>query len=105
MRTLLVTIMLLAVPPTVDIAIRPRALFAGGAIRVTCRVPRDDRNRGLEMGIGGYTSHFVQLNGSDSAITHEQLFQHIPCNVDTAFCALNSDQMIRTATFQVSGCE
>lgn len=72
----------------VSIKATPQALMAGGAVRVTCRVPRDPSNRGLTMGLPGYLDDFVQLDGEDSRITHERTYDHVPCEVDEARCVL-----------------
>lgn len=78
-------------PARVAVQVMPRIVMAGGALRVTCRVPRDARNRGLTIGVALYTTHFVQMDGEAAAVTNTWVFDHVPCDVGDTFCRLTDD--------------
>ncbi len=88
MRRLLVLFLLVTAPSDEKLTIRvtPTTLFGGGAIRLTCRVPRDPDNRRLEYGVEGYTSSERQLDGEASRVTWDALIDHVPCGVERVFC-------------------
>lgn len=87
-RVLLVLLMMAAVDPEVSIRVTPQTMFGGQSLRLTCRVPRDENNRWLEMGVDGYTSSTHQLDGAASRVTWEQMYHHIPCGTERVFCVL-----------------
>lgn len=89
---LLSGILLAATEPRVTIRVNPRVLMAGAAVRVTCRVPADARNRGLTIAIADYRSSFVQINGEAGPVTSEILFERIPCAAGPAVCDLTDNQ-------------
>lgn len=104
---LLSGILLAATEPRVSIRMNPLVLMAGSAARVTCKVPRDERNRGVTIGIADYRSSYVQIDGLDGAITHQVLFEHIPCDAEEAYCDLEDKFHGHTQArqgFQVAGC-
>lgn len=82
---------------------------AGGDIRITCHVPRDPDNRGLEVGVEGYRSSFFDMEGADAPITFEVWVKRMPCGASSAYCFLKSngakvDQFVRQRLLVV-GCE
>lgn len=91
----------------VTIRMNPLIVQARGSAWITCRALRDERNRGLTVGIAGYRSSYVQLDGEAAAITHQILFEHIPCDSGDAFCDLVDNRaahaIVRQA-FQVVNC-
>lgn len=65
----------------VSVKIRPTVLWAGGEVRTTVRTPRDARNRELRVIVEGsdyYASSDVQLDGVDSATTHQFTWKDLP---------------------------
>lgn len=93
--------------PLVSIKVLPRVVMAGGAMRITCKVPRRAENRKLAAGIANYTSTERQLDGEESRITWEFLFDHMPCGVGPAFCAVSGTDRDQLATqpIEIAGCE
>lgn len=93
--------------PGLSIKIVPQVVMAGSAIRVTCHVPRNAANRWLEVAISDYVVEGRQLDGEDAKITHEFIFDHIPCVAEYAVCAVKDQfgtvQQVHR-TFQVAGC-
>lgn len=91
------------------IRIMPSIVSPGGDLRLTCRVPRDARNRWLEYGIVDYApGSFRQLDGEQARITWETLIPKIPCGSGPAYCAVHrNDQSsdLVSADFLVVGCE
>lgn len=82
---------------------------AGGDVRITCHVPRDPDNRGLEVGIENYRSSFFDMEGADAPITYEVWVKRMPCEAGAAYCFLKSNgakvnQVVRQRLI-VSGCE
>lgn len=95
-------------PPRVSIKVTPQVVMAGGAIRVTCIVPRDARNRELEVGVYPYLSESRQLDGDAARVTWEFLFEHIPCAAERAVCLLHTQGIgdaFKEAPVQVAGCD
>lgn len=76
----------LASEAPVRAAVQPPLLMKGGAVRVTCTVPRHPDNRRLDVMLPGYTESSRTLDGEDSRVTWEFVFTHIPCEVETAVC-------------------
>ncbi len=72
--------------PPVQVSVYPRVVFAGGAVRLRCRVPRHPANRELIWGMADYRTSFTALDGEEAAVTHEQLIQAVPCEAGAAFC-------------------
>lgn len=92
----------------VKVAVSSNVIMAGHSQRVTCTVPRDDRNRWITAGIVGYTSSGRSLNGSEAYVTTAVLFQKVPCGSELAFCELETntgEHIIVNAKFMVAGCE
>lgn len=97
----------LTIPP-VEIRLNPRALIVGGALRVTCRVQPDEANRRLNFGIENYRDSEYMLEGRESKITFERLFEHVPCDTEKAYCqVIRADGKIVRVTeeFHVVGCD
>ncbi len=94
--------------PRVSIRVSSRQVMAGQAMRVQCRVPRDADNRLLEASLSNYQISQRPLEGEQAAVTHDFLFDHIPCVVDVASCAVravNHKDAIASVSIQVAGCE
>lgn len=94
--------------PRVSIKANPQIVMVGGAVRVTCIVPRVASNRGVTAAIENYRSMYDQLNGEASRITHEFLFERIPCEIGDAVCTLetsNEKPTIARQAIQVANCE
>lgn len=85
-------ILTLSSEPRVSVKVMPTVLFAGGSVRVTCRVPRHPDNRRLTMVLSEYTSHEVQLDGEASSVTHQFIFGHVPCETELAACVVEDAQ-------------
>lgn len=97
-----------AEPARVKIKVTPQVVMVGGAIRVTCTVPRDARNRELEVGVGFYARESRQLDGEAARVTWEFVFEHIPCVADRAVCLVHSQGLgdaFQDAPINVAGCD
>lgn len=91
------------------VSIRLSAPFVGpgGEIRVTCRVPRNEHNRKLTLGVENEQQSDRQLDGEAATITHEMWVKHLTCDAGAAFCELTIDsgKVRRVAQrFRVMGC-
>jgi hypothetical protein len=94
--------------PPVRIDVRPRILFAGGAIRLTCRVTPHADNRKLHMGFGLWTESYRELEGADAKITWEHTFNKVPCDPGPAYCIVvkNDGRISQSALdVEVKGCD
>lgn len=92
----------------VSIDVSPATFFPGATVVVTCRVPRNERNRWLAAGIQNYTLSERQLDGASAPITHRFEFQHVPCDAPAAYCAVKDDTGAEHDVFQnlvIAGCE
>jgi hypothetical protein len=63
----------------------------GGEIRVTCKVPRNEHNRKLSLGVENEQTSDRQLDGEAATITHEMWVKHLTCDAGSAFCELTLD--------------
>lgn len=91
----------------VSIKVTPQVVMAGHSVRVTCSVPRRSENRSLSAGLVNVQSSDRQLDGDQSRIAWEFVFDHVPCDAELAFCAVHAltrDSLV-TAPIQVAGCE
>lgn len=96
-----------ATEPRVSATLTPMVVRAGGSVRVTCRVPRDADNRGLEIALVPVQSSFRQLDGAESAITWSLFFEHVPCWAESALCIVHSvgnRDAIARRPLEVVGC-
>lgn len=100
----LVAITMVLTVPRVSVRVAPNVLSPGGSLTVTCKVPKDARNRQLEIAIVGYTSHIEPLNGEDAPSVRQMVFTRVPCGVDEAWCVVNNEDVAK-AKFLVGGCE
>jgi hypothetical protein len=94
--------------PRVSIKVSPAIIMAGGSARVTCTVPRAASNRGVTAVLENYRSMYDQLDGESARITHEFLFERIPCDIGDAMCILetsNEKPASVRQTIQVADCE
>lgn len=81
-------------------------VMVGGVIRIICHVPElpPATQDTLQVGVEGFTSSVFQIHGTPW--TKETRFDHMPCDVDTAFCATVTDTATRIAKqlILVAGC-
>lgn len=105
-RTLLVALLLASSgAPKVAINISTPHPMVGSAIRITCRVVPDERNRVLKMGIEPYLTDAEELNSD--RITFQRTYEHIPCWAEAAFCAVVNEQEkvgVASIPLEVVGC-
>jgi hypothetical protein len=91
----------------VTVKVRPVVLFAGGEVRTTVRTPRDARNRELRVIVEGtdyYASSDVQMDGVDSATTHQFTWKDLPggpYRVDAILLREDGEKTIATDCFAV----
>lgn len=91
-----------------SIRITPQVVMRGAAMRLTCRVDQDPRNRVLEYGIDGYTRTQMDLDGEHSRVTFERIIERIPCDVGPAYCALYRNEgkpILRSINFEIANCD
>ena len=90
------------------LSVFPHATIVGGNVRITCRVPRNPRNRVVVYGFRDWTTTSRQLDGESSRITHQILLQGVPCDPGELFCAVlradGKDRLV-VVPFTVVGCE
>ncbi len=79
-----------------------------GSVQLTCHVPRNTENRWVELGIEGYRSSTIPLEGENSAMTHQIWFLHVPCGIGAAYCNVGGIEGAKVQstklTVLVSGC-
>ena len=105
---LLVLVLLLTPSDTVILTVYPRVVMAGYGVRLTCRVPRHEANRAVSWGFEHWTSTTRQLDGADSPVTWQSIFNEVPCNPGRAFCAVQrvgGRTTYTTSPLRVAGCE
>ena len=94
--TVLILVLLLA-PLRVAIRVRPHVGNEGQVVVVECLVPRDDRNRLIELGIDLSASSVRDMEGSNSPLVYRQEFR-LPClDVVKAYCRLTRTDHVWTA--------
>ena len=89
------------------LSVIPHVTVVGGNVRITCRVPRNPKNRAVVFGFEDWTTTSRQLYGEESPITHQILFEGVPCDPGELFCAvLRADGKDRKVVvpFKVVGC-
>lgn len=92
----------------VTIRLSQPSIMEGGHINVVCRVPRNEHNRGLVLGVYNEQNSYWQMDGEASKITFELRVAHISCAAGAAFCSLTLDNgKTRTVVqpFSVAGCD
>ena len=92
----------------VTLSLYPRVVFAGSGVRLTCRVPRDARNRTLAYGFDHWQQSTRQLDGLDARITWMAVYFEMPCDPGEGFCMVQrADGSISriTAPLIIAGCE
>ena len=107
MRLLFAVLLLAAETPRVTAHVYPSVFFKDSMFRVTCKVPRDARNRRLVMGVENLSESRIPLDGEDARITHEILLR-ADCGVGPAFCELHAtgERTRRVqAEFRVAACD
>lgn len=104
-KLLLVSSLLLA--DTLRIDLRPRAVFVGGSVRLTCKVTPHPDNRLLQMGFTVWRQSERQLEGDNAPITWEEMYHKVPCDPGDAFCRVtrsNGSIINQSTSIEVSGC-
>lgn len=98
--------MFLLAPEPVSIH-APAVIMAGSSVRIACQVPRQADNRWLEIALVPYRSSGVQLDGDQAPITHEVIYEHVPCAVTEADCILSTTtrKHYATQTVLIAGCD
>ena len=93
------------------LSVRPSAILVGGAVKVTCRVPRNPWNRSITYGFNEWSTSSHQLDGEGSRITWERVYESIPCNPGVLFCSVKRitrgkphQEILVTVPFNVLGC-
>lgn len=84
-----------------------RVVMVNQGIRVTCKVPRDARNRSVTLGFSEWTRSTRPLEGENSKITHDLYLDRIPCDPGDAFCTLtraDAPDVSIHLTVTVAGC-
>ena len=92
----------------VGLTLYPRVVQQGQGVRLTCRVPRDARNRMVAFGFTDWTATERQVNGLDARVTWEHLYEHIPCDASEGFCAVSrADRSPQRVVLPliITGCE
>lgn len=96
-------------PETFWLKSSARVLAEGGSLQLTCHVPRSEDNRWVELGIEGYRSSTIEMEGANSPKTFQILFNRVPCGVGAAYCNVGgipgSHVMSTKLPVLVSGCE
>lgn len=86
-----------------------QVLAENGSVRLTCHIPRSEDNRWVELGIEGYRSSRMDMEGENAPKTFQILFQRVPCGVGAAYCAyggIPGSKVTGTKlNLVVSGCE
>ena len=91
----------------VTLSLYPRVVFAGSGVRLTCRVPRDARNRTLTYGFDHWQQSTRQLDGLGARITWMAVYFEVLCDPGEAFCAvqhIDGSTYRIVATLTVGGC-
>lgn len=104
---LLMMLFSLLMPARVSIAVAPRTFMAGSSVRITCTVPKDATNRWLGMGVTGYTSSEINLEGAEAPVTRSMYFHHVPCDTGNAWCEVidaMGNHYTSTKELVVGGC-
>ena len=84
----IIVLVLLLAPLRVAIRVRPHVGNEGQPVVVECVVPRDDRNRLIELGIDFSASSVRDMEGSNSPRVYRQEFR-LPClDAVKAYCRL-----------------
>lgn len=92
----------------VTIKVSPYVVMAGGTVRVTCRVPRHPENRRLTIGLSNYRESQRDLEGEYAPVTHEVTYEHVPCETDLAYCAVEDSAgrgAVARQNLTVAGCD
>lgn len=90
------------------ITLYPRAVMAGNAMRLTCRIDPTEKTRTVSFGITNLRSSGRQVDGADGIRTYEFLVERMPCKVGPAFCSTTDNtghQEMTTLPFEIVGCE
>jgi hypothetical protein len=86
----------------------PQTLFAGRDTRVVCHVPRDDNNRGVELGVANFRSSWREMHGANELMTFDFPVQRVPCGAGPAFCRVSdayNQQREEHVPLTIAGCE
>lgn len=92
----------------VQVKVQPYAVFAGGAVNVTCLVEPNKDNRTLRIGVSEKWESEKQLEGDRAAKTFRLQVPDIPCEAAVAYCVLqkvDGETKVVQVPIQVLGCE
>lgn len=83
-----------------------RVVAPAQRVRLTCRVPKSDDNRYMEIGLADFSVSGFPLDGERAPSTHERWFSHLPCGEQTAFCRVlgSTDVRYQTKLTIISDC-
>lgn len=82
------------------LAVTPPLTMVGGAVWVSCYVPRDHPARRIRYGVDGIRAS----EGPLETIQNRVLVERIPCGRWRAFCQLSTGER-HDFTIEVMGCE
>lgn len=95
--------------PRFELTVYPRVVMAGrGAVRLTCRVPRDPDNRRLAVGFPNWQMFQKDMEGADAPVTYQWLYEGVGCGLEDPVCLVTrADGSVRSATvaITVAGCD
>lgn len=92
MYPLIATLILLLAAQRVTIKVDPLAIGPGGNAWVTCRVPRNEINRKVRMGIPNHRMTEFQIDGDNAPAMFTFLVREIPCLPELeALCILETN--------------
>lgn len=103
----LVLAVLPSAPRRVSIAVVPQIVMANHGLIVSCHVPRNPANRGLDVTLYPVQSTYRQLDGNDAAITTTVAFGQVPCDAERVACELHTQGESNTVVslgIVVAGC-
>lgn len=108
-RVLLATALALIAPSPrrVAIGVVPQIVMANHGIVVSCRVPRNPANRGVDVTLYPVQSSYRQLDGENAAVTTTMRFDQVPCDAERVECELHTQgesNAIASVTVLVAGC-
>jgi hypothetical protein len=103
----IVYFLFLAASQVVSIRVQPQVVLSGGSVKVTCMVPRNSHNRRLVIQLPEYRTSERELRGEEAPRVVDMMFDHIPCHVEEAVCAVENDTghiQAARVSIEVRGC-
>lgn len=106
MKVLLIALLALVEAPAIAIVVSPRVMMAGSTLRLTCRVTPHPDNRKLRAGFTNWTETERDLKGAEAPITHQFMWNRVPCEPGEGFCTLvRTTEVKRSAlNIEVTNC-